>query len=138
MWSAGGIPLRSFTGPVKQVRIDENETLIGHVLDLAFPLFRGLKTLGPQEQRARASFYQGGDRRLKGGEPRRRYSGGTRGEALPRNRYYTVCRPAPSDGRGTGPKRSADWGLLGMELDAYSDWSVSGLVMVFDWADLVS
>ena len=126
--------MRSFQGRVKQVRIDENETLMGHVLDLAFPLFRGGKTLSPRQQRTRAHFYQGGQ--LDGGEPRRRYSGGARGEALPRNRYYTVCPPAPSGGRGTRPKRSADWGLLGRELDAYADWSVSGLVMVFDWGDL--
>jgi hypothetical protein len=129
--------LRTFKGLVKQVRIDENETLIGHVLDLAFPLFRGTKTLSEQQQRVRANFYQGRGRQLRGGEPRRRYSGGSLGEALPRNRYYTVCPPMPSGGRSAHRrrKRSADWGLLAAELDAYADWSVSGLVMVFDWSD---
>ena len=110
---------------------------MGHVLDLAFPMFRGPKTLTPQQQRVRASFYQGRDHQVREGEPRRRYSGGGRTEALPRNRYYAVCPPEPSGGRGTRRrgKRSADWGLLAAELDAYADWSVSGLVMVFDWGD---
>jgi hypothetical protein len=56
--------LRPFRGLVKQIRIDENETLMGHVLDLAFPLFRGPKTLTPQQQRVRASFYHGSDSQL--------------------------------------------------------------------------
>lgn len=95
-WPVGGIPVRPFDGFVKRVRVDENEGLARHILDLAFPLFRGTNSVSTQEGRVRADFY-GNDRniQLPGRQPRRRFSGGLPGESLPRGRYYSLCREFP-------------------------------------------
>lgn len=134
MWSVGGIPVRPFDGHVKRVRVDENEGLARHILDVAFPLFRGAGAISGRERRVRDGFYgNGGDKHLPSRQPRRRFSGGLPGDPLPRGRYYTLCRQLPSSSRE--PKgSSADSGVLGAELDAYSDWSVSGPVLAFDWS----
>lgn len=133
-WPVGGIPVRPFDGFVKRVRVDENEGLAGHILDLAFPLFRGTDSVSTQEGRVRADFY-GNDRniQLPGRQPRRRFSGGLPGESLPRGRYYSLCREFPP-GSKEAKTQSADSGVLSAELSAYADWSVSGPVLVFDWS----
>lgn len=136
MRSVGLIPLREFSGPLKRIRLDENETMAMLILDLAFPHFRGLDSSNEQHQRIFSYFYGDGEaKRLARQSPRRRFSGGgITSEVLPRGRYYSLCKQKPSSDLNSLAVRF-DHGVIQNELLAYANWRAAGPIMVFDWQE---
>ena len=129
------IPFRTFEGPLKRVRLDENETLAMLILDLGFPHFREFDPSDAQRRRIFERFY-GLEitAKLAIAHPRRRFSGDDLSrQSLPRGCYFTVCEIRPAvDGVEA---RAEDTGVLRSELRAYSNAAHSGPVLVFDWQD---
>ena len=136
MKTAGLIPLRAFSGPLKRVRFDENETMAMLILDLAFPHFRGLEPDNKQRLRIYEHFYgKGRPELLTTQHPRRRFSGGAlSSEVLPRGRYYSLCNEKPSDAAGSSAV-IYDHGVLQNELIAYTNYRAAGPVLVLDIQD---
>lgn len=134
MKSVGLIPLRKFSGLLKRVRIDENESMAMLILDLAFPHFRNIDPSNEKLRRIYTYFYgKAQAKRLTSKNPRRRFSGGQlTSTVLPRGRYYSICNEDLSGDPNKAPQLN-DHGVIQHEMLAYADWRVAGPVMIFDW-----
>lgn len=115
------VPFTSFDGWIKQTIADELTPIALEAVEAGLPWFSDL-AVPPEKMLAAISQQRGGSAGHLSGRRHRRFAGD---DALPRSRYYTLCRD----------ESGHDAGTLVCEMWAYSHIARTGRIELIDTAD---
>jgi hypothetical protein len=115
------IPFTSFEGWIKQIQVEQLQPIALEAVEAGFPLFYDL-SMPPEKILAAIPEQHAGKPWHFSGQRTRRFAGD---DALPRSRYYTLCKD----------ENGHDDGTLVCEMFAYSHVARTGKIDLIDMAD---